>query len=281
MRILPLVRHLATAQTKYRIHSPFVFSLVQEALANDREFYAFAEIEAQRRRFLADKRVVQRTDFGAGIDGRKEAVSRIARVAACSPSQGRTLFRLLHFLGRQREQQHEKQRERHQAGQNPGQGDSKHAQLNVLELGTSLGLGTRYLAGAGVHHRLLTLEGDPALAAMAAEHLSVQPGVEQRIGPFEESLPAALAELRQLDFLYLDGDHTEAGTLAYVKACLPFAGPESCFVLDDIHWSAGMERAWKQVCALPEVRLSIDCYRFGLLFFRPGQRQKEHFLLLL
>ncbi|MBI1193916.1 MAG: hypothetical protein GC205_12215 [Bacteroidetes bacterium] len=264
MRILPFIRHLATAQTKYRIHSPFVFSLVQEALGNDRGYYAFSEVEAQRRRFLADKRVVQRTDFGAGKNGRREAVSRIARVAACPASQGRMLFRLLHFLGTHRQ---------HTA-------EGPNTRLNVLEMGTSLGLGTRYMAGAGVHERLITMEGDPAIASIAAEHLRGQSRVEQRIGPFQDTLPGALAELQQLDFLYLDGDHTEAGTTVYVKACLPFAASDSCFVLDDIHWSEGMERAWQQVCSLPEVRLSIDCYRFGLLFFRPAQRQKEHFLLL-
>jgi predicted O-methyltransferase YrrM len=251
MRIYSLVRHLVHAQTRYRIHSPFVFALVQEALADDRSYYAFAEIEQQRRAFIADRRVIQRTDFGAGKDGRRESVSRIARVAACPAAQGRTLFRLLHFLG----------------------------SPNVLELGTSLGLGTRYLAGAGVHQRLLTLEGDPAIAALAAEHLAAEPRVEQRIGPFRDTLPGALRDLGQLDFLYLDGDHTEAGTLAYVRACLPYAGPSSCFVLDDIHWSGGMERAWNQLIHLPDVRLSIDCYRYGLLFFRPEQRQKEHFLL--
>ncbi len=251
MQIQSLCRHLVFATSKYRVHSPFVFRLIREVLDNDRRYYAFEEIAALRKQLVRDQRVLERVDFGAGQTGRRESVSHIAKMAAASPGQGEMLFRLVEFLGSE----------------------------YILELGTSLGIGTQYLAGPGRHQRLVTLEGDPAVAAIAAEHLGNQARIVQHVGPFRETLPPALQELERIDLVYIDGDHTEAGTLYSFRTCLAKAGPQTCFVLDDIHWSAGMERAWTAIRQDPSVSLSIDLYRCGLLFFRTEHREKEHFLL--
>ena len=251
MQTLSLLRHLLTAQTRFRVHSPFVFSLINEVLCDQRHYYAFDDIEDQRQRLLRDQRVITRLDFGAGQSGREETVSQIARNAGAPAKQGKMLFRLVQFLG------------------------SRH----ILELGTSLGLGTQYLAGSGRHERIITLEGDPKVAGIASEHLQNIARLEQRIGPFKEQLLLAIDDLDQLDLVYFDGDHTEKGTLAYFEACLEKAGPGTCFVLDDIHWSEGMEKAWAIIIQHPSVRLSLDLYRSGLVFFRTEQREKEHFVL--
>jgi len=50
---------------------------------------------------------------------------------------------------------------------------------------------------------------------------------------------------------------------------LPHVGKESIIILDDIYWSAGMTRAWKEIIREPRISLSIDLYRMGILFFTP------------
>lgn len=251
MRVLPLLRHLSKARTRIRLHSPFVFELANAVFYDQRTFYAFREIEALRKQFLQDQTLVERVDFGAGLNGRKERIAQIARKAAVSPSRGRMLFKLSEHLQSRR----------------------------ILELGTSLGIGSAYLAAPDCHEQLITLEGDPVLARYAAGHLARWPGVAVRSGAFADTLLPALEQLQSVDLVSFDGDHTEKGTLQYVHACLPFRREHSCFVLDDIHWSSGMERAWAQLIRLPEVSLSIDLFHTGLLFFRPEQREKEHFIL--
>ncbi len=250
-RPISLARHLLNASSIYRVHSPFVFQFIVEVLNDHRHYYAFDQIALLRRQLEADPRVIERIDFGAGRSGRREKVARIARVTAATRAQGERLFRLARFLNSRR----------------------------ILELGTSLGIGTRYLAASGHVEQLITLEGDPSLFQIASEHLGEIEQVRMRCGAFSDTLASSLEQLGQLDLAYLDGDHTCKGTLAYFEACLPYCGPQSCLILDDIHWSADMERAWKSVQQHPSVRLSIDLYRCGMVFFRTEQREKEHFLL--
>jgi hypothetical protein len=41
-------------------------------------------------------------------------------------------------------------------------------------------------------------------------------------------------------------------------------------VLDDIHHSCGMEKAWAEIKQFENVSFTIDLFRMGLVFFRRG-----------
>ena len=51
-------------------------------------------------------------------------------------------------------------------------------------------------------------------------------------------------------------------------------------LFDDIHWSLEMEEAWEEIKAHPKVRLTIDSFFWGIVFFRKEQ-EKEHFTIRL
>mgnify|MGYP003352416256 CR=1 FL=1 len=51
----------------------------------------------------------------------------------------------------------------------------------------------------------------------------------------------------------------------------------SVMIFDDIHWSEGMQSAWKRICGDPRVMLSIDLFSMGMAFFNPSFRVKQHF----
>ena len=61
---------------------------------------------------------------------------------------------------------------------------------------------------------------------------------------------------------------------------LPLAHNDSVFIFDDIHWSKGMEEAWEEIKAHPRVRVTIDSFFWGIVFFRQEQ-EKEHFTIRL
>ena len=46
----------------------------------------------------------------------------------------------------------------------------------------------------------------------------------------------------------------------------------------DIHRSKRNEREWNEMIDNDEITLSIDCYRFGLLF-KMKRKEKQHFIL--
>jgi len=47
------------------------------------------------------------------------------------------------------------------------------------------------------------------------------------------------------------------------------ANKNSIFVFDDIHWSDGMDKAWKYICKNSKSVVTIDLFSMGIVFFNP------------
>jgi hypothetical protein len=54
---------------------------------------------------------------------------------------------------------------------------------------------------------------------------------------------------------------------------------DSIVLLNSIHHSKQHTNAWEQISEMTEVKLSLDIYRLGLLFFRDEIKEKQHFVL--
>lgn len=249
-------RWKARGRKGHGIHSPFVFEMVTEVLEDDRYFYAYAMIEQERERLLNSADKVEVADYGAGgINGNfsTRSISRIAARSLKPPKYARLLFRL-----------------------------AAHYQCKrILELGTCLGITTSYLASASGDAAVTTLEGAAAYAARARE-------VFQRLGlnhiqlvegNFDDTLSGVLHNADPWDLVFIDGNHRLEPTLRYFEQLLPHAHGGTIFVLDDIHWSREMEQAWQKIQAHPSVTLTIDLFFIGLVFIRPEQLAREHFII--
>jgi predicted O-methyltransferase YrrM len=246
------------AVTQYQVYSPFVFELVRAVLEDHRRYYAFYDVEALRGNMLKSDLAITMTDYGSGgVKGqvKRRSLRSIAQQSGSSARQGRMLFRL-----------------------------ARHFQpKTLLELGTSAGLSTLYLAAATQGARFTSLEGSVELAQVAKTHLEylqLSEGVSIRTGPFEQSLEPVLKDLQSLDFVYFDGNHRLAPTLEYVEKCLKYAHDRSVFVFDDTHWSAEMEAAWAQIKQHPRVTLSVDFFTLSLVFFNPDFKEKQHYCIV-
>ena len=66
---------------------------------------------------------------------------------------------------------------------------------------------------------------------------------------------------------FIDANHTYANTLEYFSVLADKAHEKSIVVVDDIHYSEEMEKAWKAICADVRVTSTIDLYQMGLVFF--------------
>src|SRR5215467_13569827 len=113
------------------IHSPFVYKFIRQILMDGRSYDAYMKIEKFRRKLSADKREIQVTDWGAGSHGKNglnKSVAEIANRSLSTRKFGRLLFRLSNY---------------YQAG-------------TIIELGSSLGISTAYLASGREKSRVLT-----------------------------------------------------------------------------------------------------------------------------
>ena len=250
------LRYYFTAGNRHDVHSPFVYALIEEVLRDKSKPNIFKEVEALRRQLLQTQEELTVTDLGAGSltgAGTVRKVSDIARYAAKPPKFGQLFYRLVQYLQPQ----------------------------YLLELGTSLGLSTAYMALAKPDAQVLTIEGCPNIAARARQNFELLDikNIQQRTGNFDDVLPALLQEKPRLDWVFIDGNHRKDPTLAYFEQCLTQAHDQSLFIFDDIHWTPGMEEAWTAIQQHPRVTLTIDLFFIGLVFFRPEVKVKQHFIL--
>lgn len=244
------------AGNAHTIHSPFVYQLYTQIIDTDSYFYDFDPIEQIRQQLLQDPTPLHLQDFGAGskkINDTTRSIATIARHSACTPKKARLLFRLVHHF----------------------------KPSTILELGTSLGISTLYIAKASeATTRIFTLEGSEALAKQAKENfkkIDVE-SIESIIGNIDTTLHTTLKNIEQLDFVFIDANHRKEPTLNYFHTLLQKAHHDTVFVFDDIHWSDEMIQAWQQIQQHDKVTVSIDLFWFGLVFFRKEQ-PKQHFKL--
>jgi len=245
------------AQTKYTIHSPFVFSLIEEVIEDDRTYYDFNALDRLRMLSKKDRTTLQVTDLGAGSKVDKTPIRSIASIAksAVSPKwQCELLFRLVHHLQPQ----------------------------NRLELGTSIGISSLYQYIPLRKAPFYTLEGCPNIAKVAAKNFQKLKAtqIRQLIGDFNQTLPKALQEMKRLDYVFIDGNHQMKPTLSYFETCLKYSHNDTIFVLDDIYWSDEMVAAWEAIKAHPKVTLSIDLFFMGIIFLRTEQKEVQHFKIV-
>jgi predicted O-methyltransferase YrrM len=145
-----------------------------------------------------------------------------------------------------------------------------------IELGTCLGVSAAAhgaaleLNGAG---RLITLEGSPAFARIAADGVSSL-GLGHRIrvveGRFQETLQGVLDDAGTVDYGFIDGHHDGPATLRYFEQFLPHLASRSLLVFDDISNYASMREAWQQICAHPRVDVVVDASVVGICLLGAG-----------
>ncbi len=268
-RLFKFIKYYIASHSANKIHSPFVFDLYTNVITDQNPFYVFDKIEDLRLILENDSRKIMVTDFGAGKtksgEGdflRKKSLKGITRKSATATKFGQLLFRLV----------------------------NKFQPNTILEIGTSLGLGTMYLATPNKNAKVITMEGCKEISKIAKlnfEKLGVK-NVEQVTGNFEENLVSVLKKITQesalaggncnVDFVFFDGNHRKEATLNYFELCLGKSSTETIFVFDDIHWSDEMEEAWEEIKRNQKVKVTIDLFQFGIVFFRK-ELTKEDFVL--
>ncbi len=250
-RLQKYLQYRLKARSKYYLHSPFIYQFYLQVL-EPKDDENLKKVCAVRTQWAQNKALLPITDFGTGQQVARP-ISQLVNQVAVKHRYGKVLYALVKHMGAEK----------------------------MLEIGTSLGISAAYLASANPAARLLTLEGNPAAAAKAAElhkTLGLQ-NITIETGNFNTSLQPALDKLERLDLAFIDGNHTRQATLAYFEACLHYVHQDSVLIFDDIYWSPGMTQAWEHIKAHPQVKVSIDIYQFGLVFFRKQNLAKEDFVL--
>ena len=249
-------RHWLNAVNQHSLHAPFVYDFYVNTIIADKQQEIFRQIEQYRRCYLRNHETIQVNSPGAPSRVSQRKSRKISNIASKGISDARD-SRLLYRIGK-----------------------SLQPKI-IVELGTSLGINTLYLSACCPEATVYTFEGCRATAEVARSlfeewHTKNICLVE---GNIDDTLPETLDNLESVDFAYLDANHQYTPTLLYYKWLQAKSNRNSVFVLDDIYWSAGMEKAWQEIRKQKEVSLSLDLFELGIVFFREMWVKQHHYLM--
>ncbi len=250
-QIKAYIKFLSKASNQHGVHSPFVYNFVTKCLYNKTKFEDYKKLAQYKTELLNSNVTLQIKDLGEGsrtLDANQRKVSKMVKTSSSSKKDAKLLYRLSKYLNFK----------------------------NILELGTSLGMGTYALSLADSKAKIITIEGclnTSAFAQSQLHHHRIK-NVEFITGSFTNEIPNL--KNNNFDFVFFDGHHNKTATIQYFKALLPKVHNDTVFVFDDIYWSKGMTEAWEYIKNHKSVTVTVDTFHLGFVFFRREQ-VKEHF----
>lgn len=247
------LKFLYHSKNEHGVHSPFVFNLITKCFYDKTKFPEYNVLKLYRNSLLENKNAIEVTDFGAGsrvFKSNTREISKIAKNAGISPKNAELLFRIVNYF-------------------QPN---------SILEIGTSLGLATSALSLGSKNSAITTLEGCPNTMSIAKNQCQLQnldnvEFINTEFSSYLKNLPTS-----NFDLIYFDGNHSQKATLEYFELLLPTITNNSVWIFDDIHWSEEMENAWEIIKNHPKVKVTIDTFQWGIVFFR-AEQEKEHFVI--
>lgn len=249
------LKFLKNSTNQHGVHSPFVYSLVTKCFYDKNKYAEYSILKQYRNSLLANKNFIEVTDFGAGsrvFKSNKRQISKIAKTAGISSKRAKLLFRVVNYF----------------------------QPTTILEIGTSLGLATSSLSLGNKTCKIISLEGCSSTIAIAKNQLQLQDinNIEFINTKFEDYFQNSKLQTPNFQLIYFDGNHSKKATLEYFELLLPTITNDTVWIFDDIHWSKDMEEAWETIKNHPKVKVTIDTFQWGFVFFR-AEQEKEHFTI--
>ncbi len=243
---LKYLRYIFFAKHKkgHGIHSPFLFNLIKNVFNNKRIPEELKRVIALHKKLKKSKDKIEFNEIGAGSkyrNGHKISIGKLVKRSSVSEKYGILLYQLIQYFNIK----------------------------DIIEIGSSVGVSSLYLGQANKKSHFKSIEGVDEkinIAIKNAKTLNLQ--TEFILGDFNTILNDVVNSFDKLDLVFFDGNHTKESTLNYFNICLQKAHNNTIFIFDDIHWSREMEKAWNEIKKNKKVRLCIDIFRMGLIFFK-------------
>lgn len=250
------ILHRIKARGRHSLHSPFVFDLYESCVSDPAKSSFKESIEKIRKDLLADHSTIKIEDMGAGSRVNNSAQRKINQVAKHSLKSAKEAQFLACLC-------------------------QKIDARKIIELGTSFGITTAYVAKNNPQAQLHSVEGSPEIAAIAKVNLKELEISNTTIyqGNFDVVFPELLKEV-EADIIFIDGNHSKEATLRYFEMALDHINKKGLIVFDDIYWSIGMTEAWQSIIKNSRVSISIDFFHLGVVSLNEDYTKQDFKLLM-
>jgi len=245
---------LLNSTNQHGVHSPFVYNFVTKCLYKKPTTLKVDQVNTIRNWLSNNHKIIDVSDFGNGskvFKTNKRRVSDIAKIAGMSKKKASLLISVVEYFNPQ----------------------------TMLEIGTSVGLGSATLSISNPKAEIYTLEGCENTSNVALDLFKKFQlnNMNLIVGNFDITLSEVIGN-QNFDFIYFDGNHQKEATLKYFNQCLQTAHNSSIFIFDDINLSYKMEQAWSAIKNHPKVTITINTFYLGFVLFRKEQ-EKQHFTI--
>ena len=250
--VLPfeIIKYYLVAKGRHGIHSPFAYDFIDKCLTIKLDNEFISKRDALYFEMADSTKVITVQDFGAGSKkmGKQRNVSSIFKNSSSKGKYADLLYRISKF----------------------------YKPNHILELGTSLGIGTLHLQAGHNDSSITTVEAcEETLAIAQANFKQINVEIQTKLDKFESYISSLKEE--KFDLIYIDGHHDGMALMKYVENLMPHMHNDTLLLLDDIRWSNSMIQAWKQLAKSDYFNVSIDLRRMGILTPRK-QQSKQHFV---
>jgi predicted O-methyltransferase YrrM len=256
-RVVKFLKYVLLSRHRkgHGIHSPFVYDLVSKVFMNNIDPAIVFAVEKIRKKMISDKRIILVKDLGSRSGSLKKNLRRVSEIARYSPvtrKYGELLSNMAAEFGRPL----------------------------IIELGTSLGISTMYMAASSADVTICTIEGCPEIAEIAKQNFIEAELNNIRIleGPFDEVLQGFSIEDSKPGLVFIDGHHRKEPVIKYFNQMAELSDSKTVIIIDDINYSKEMAEAWDEIKLHRKVSVSIDIFRMGILFFREGINHNDYII---
>ena len=248
------IKYFIKSKGRHCIHSPFVYELLDKCLKINIPNEFISTLKVLQKSLSSNKTLIQIEDAGAGSKklSNERTIKSIYKTASCKGVYAKLLFQLSNY----------------------------YQPKNILELGTSLGMGTIHLASGNSGAKVTTVDAcknTVEVAQLNFAKLNLQ-NIEVVNAKFEDYLMQKRGKI--FDLVYIDGHHDGKALKKYLRLLSAVTDENTIFLLDDIRWSKDMFESWNEIISLEDFHLTMDLFRMGIIIRRP-QQVKEHFVIKL
>jgi len=236
----------------FSIHSPFVFDFITKVIENKNLDGDYLNINTLRKQLKKNNSKISTETLGAKSKTSSSEFRKISSIYKSSSVQkkyGELLYRICNWAKPQ----------------------------CIIETGTCMGISTAYLALSTPEAHTTSIEGNSDLVKIASKNLTELNIANTSIieANIDDVLEDILKKVKKPDFVFLDANHTYIACKKYFEQILDYIHNDTIVVIDDIHWSTGMEKAWNEIKQNTKVTVSIDLFQFGIIFFRKESPKQD------